>query len=267
MPVQPPDAYQDGALSHTVRTELDRLRTLERAWDPTTIALIERLAPQPDWACLELGAGAGSIARWLAGRCPRGQVTATDLDTGYLSGAAPANLRVLRHDVTAENFPDDGFDLIHARALLVHLPQRQDVLRRATRWLKPGGRLLVEDPAIFPVDSSPHPVFQKVVLGGARLLEATLGTDLRWPRTMPRPLVQAGLTAPGLRVNVGTVGDGGPDDLLWRSTFSQARDAMLQHALLTPEDAAELDGLLDSPTFLDVCLAQVSSWAQRPANG
>lgn len=70
LPSRPPRTYQDGALSHAVTSELGRLQALETARDATTIDLIERLEPRRDWHCLELGAGAGSIARWLATRCP-----------------------------------------------------------------------------------------------------------------------------------------------------------------------------------------------------
>ncbi|MFD0475391.1 class I SAM-dependent methyltransferase [Nonomuraea thailandensis] len=265
MPSRPPRTYQDGALSHAVTSELGRLQALETARDATTIDLIERLEPRRDWHCLELGAGAGSIARWLATRCPLGQVTATDLDTRFLSGDLPPHLHVVRHDVTRDTFPDGTFDLIHARALLVHLPDRDQVLKRAAQWLRPGGWLIVEDPDVFPVESSPNALFKQVALGGAQLLAATIGTDLRWPRTMPAPLTTAGLVNPGLHIAVGTVGDGAPDDALWRATFDQVRMAMTQHGLLAADDAARLDRLLDQPDFLDVCLAFVSSWAQRPA--
>lgn len=53
---------------------------------------------QPSWRCLELGAGAGSIAHWLASRCPDGQVVATDLGTTFLAARSAPNLRVLRHE-------------------------------------------------------------------------------------------------------------------------------------------------------------------------
>src|SRR5262245_47444537 len=47
-------------------TELQRLRLLEAAADPFTQRCLQRLDIQPGWPCLEVGAGAGSIATWLA---------------------------------------------------------------------------------------------------------------------------------------------------------------------------------------------------------
>jgi tRNA A58 N-methylase Trm61 len=72
---------------------------VEQLLDPDTIRILQRRGIQPSWRCLELAAGAGLIARWLAARCPDGQVVATDIDTSFLSGLSAPNLGVLRHDV------------------------------------------------------------------------------------------------------------------------------------------------------------------------
>jgi 2-polyprenyl-3-methyl-5-hydroxy-6-metoxy-1,4-benzoquinol methylase len=41
--------------------------------------------------------------------------------------------------------PAGRYDLIHARLVLSHLPQRRDVLARLVQALRPGGWLVVED--------------------------------------------------------------------------------------------------------------------------
>ena len=99
----------------------------------------------PDVCCLEVGGGRGSIARWLCQDvAARGQVTATDLDTGFLSELSLPNLTVLRHDVRADGFPEGSFGLVHVRAVLMHIAGRMAVLRRMASWLAPrrlaGGR-------------------------------------------------------------------------------------------------------------------------------
>ena len=123
--------------------------------DPDTIRILQRRGIQPSWRCLELGAGAGSIARWLAARCPNGKVVATDIGTSFLTGLSAPNLQVLRHDVVAEDFPCGSFDLIHARWLLVNLAEREKVLAKIVTWLAAGGWLVTEE-----LDHSggfPHP--------------------------------------------------------------------------------------------------------------
>src|SRR5919198_801014 len=48
--------------------EHERLASMELLWDPGTRTVIESLGIASGWRCLEIGAGAGSIPRWLAGR-------------------------------------------------------------------------------------------------------------------------------------------------------------------------------------------------------
>jgi SAM-dependent methyltransferase len=115
-----PDRCGRRRASTRSRREQQRLHLLEQMLDPDTIRTLERCGIQPSWRCLELGAGAGSIAHWLAARCPDGQVVATDLGTTFLAARSAPNLQVLRHDVVAEDFPLGSFDLIHARWLLVN---------------------------------------------------------------------------------------------------------------------------------------------------
>ena len=61
-----------------------RLRGLEIALDPGTREHLIRLGVGPGSRCLEIGAGGGSVAFWLAERvAPDGLVVATDLETDF----------------------------------------------------------------------------------------------------------------------------------------------------------------------------------------
>jgi ubiquinone/menaquinone biosynthesis C-methylase UbiE len=82
---------------------------------------IKTLGLAPGARRLEVGGEGSSIARWLCEYAdPAGRVTATDLETGFLSELSLPNLDVLRHDVTNNEFPDRSFDLVHVRAVLMH---------------------------------------------------------------------------------------------------------------------------------------------------
>lgn len=113
--------YSTGVISHDLPVEL--LRLLEESLDSETTKILGRLGVGQSWRCLELGAGAGSIARWLAEQRPDGHVVATDTDTRYLDPSAAHSLEVMRHDVVAEDFPPGSFDLVPARYLLANLPE------------------------------------------------------------------------------------------------------------------------------------------------
>ena len=58
----------------------------------------------PGTRCLEVGAGGGSVAFWLAEQVGQsGVVVATDLETDFLESEASSHpgMEVLRHDITA----------------------------------------------------------------------------------------------------------------------------------------------------------------------
>lgn len=64
-----PDRYTVSSLGHQVPTEMRRLRELSLLQDPDTFEVLERLDIQADRACLDVGAGNGSVAEWLAAKC------------------------------------------------------------------------------------------------------------------------------------------------------------------------------------------------------
>jgi hypothetical protein len=84
--------------------------------------------------------------RWLAEHVgSTGSVLATDIDPRFVPASELPQLEVARHDVTTGAISAARYDLIHARLVLSHLPQRRDVLARLVQALGPGGWLVVED--------------------------------------------------------------------------------------------------------------------------
>ncbi|HEV7806216.1 MAG TPA: TIM barrel protein [Solirubrobacteraceae bacterium] len=123
-----------------------RLKSIEAVWDEGTRQLLLDIGVRRGWRCLEVGAGAGSVARWLADVVgPTGEVVATDIDTNFLTPDRHHNLRVLEHDIVSDDLPGGGFDVVHARMVLQHLPGRERAMRRMLGALAPGGWLLLED--------------------------------------------------------------------------------------------------------------------------
>ena len=73
------------AYDHAWARERERLAGLEAALDPGTREHLTRLGVGPGKRCLEIGAGGGSVAFWLAERvAPGGTVVATDIETSFL---------------------------------------------------------------------------------------------------------------------------------------------------------------------------------------
>jgi SAM-dependent methyltransferase len=125
-------------------TEEGRLALLERRFDAGTIRRLGDLGVKSGWRCLEVGAGHGSIAHWLSEKVGAdGSVVAGDIDTRFLT-ELPDNVDVRELDIRDLDLPAD-FDLVHCRALLMHLPDPADALARIVAALRPGGVLLAEE--------------------------------------------------------------------------------------------------------------------------
>jgi len=133
-----------------------RLTLQEQIQDPKTISALQRIGVCAGWTCLEVGAGKGSIAAWLCDVVgPTGEVVATDIDTTFLDDLVFPNLAILRHNVATDDLQTAAFDLVHARDVLVHLPEREAVLRKMANAVRPGGWILIEEPDASSVQPDP----------------------------------------------------------------------------------------------------------------
>lgn len=131
---------------HAEDREYRRLRMIETANDPTTIAMLQRTGIQPGWTCLELGPGAGSTLQWLGARVgANGKVIGVDKKTTYLQGFSTPP-----YDIREGNFLDvpinDPLDLVHARYVLIHNHQDTDILDKIHRLSQPGSMAVFEEP-------------------------------------------------------------------------------------------------------------------------
>ncbi|WP_007517609.1 class I SAM-dependent methyltransferase [Pseudofrankia saprophytica] len=261
--------YADGVLGGPDEAERVRLAAMAEVCDPTTIRVFGDLGVDAGWRCLEVGAGGGSIAVWLAGRvAAAGHVVATDVDIRYLAELAAPNLTVLRHDVTRDPAPDGGpFDLIHARFVLEHLPEREDVLDRLLTWLRPGGTIVLESIARFPVDSAPHAPFRDAMLGIDQALAKTIGTDSGWARGFPGPLVARGLADVGMTVQLPTTGGANASARCWTLTLSRLRPHIRRLELASDATLDEALDQLADPSFFDVAFATAIAWGRVPVSG
>jgi SAM-dependent methyltransferase len=126
--------------------ELRRLRRIEAALDPQTHRLIRRTGLRRAWKCLEVGAGGGSILRWLGDRVGvRGQAVGVDKKVVYLSQFSTPPFEVIEGDVLQVDRAA-AFDLIHARYVLIHNRRSAEILAHLKRLLKPDGCLVLEEP-------------------------------------------------------------------------------------------------------------------------
>ena len=195
------DAY---ALARTPQ-EYERLRAQSRAWEPATSRLLDQVALAAGASCLDAGCGPGETMRLMAQRVgPAGRVTGIDIDAPLgaqaltmLHNAGHRQCRFVPLDVTAdEPIPGAPFDLVYARLLLYHLPERVTVLRRLWDVVAPGGHLLIQDYDVRSV--SVLPTLDSLEELRRVVVEAfsAAGCDVQIGARLPELFAQAGIGAP-----------------------------------------------------------------------
>ena len=111
--------------------ELNRLRILEGVFDPATIRHLEVLRVTEGWNCLDVGTGAGSVAQWLAACVgSKGKVVATDIDPRFVRRLSVPNLEISQPDILKDDLETSQYELVHCRALLMHLSKPEKGLKR-----------------------------------------------------------------------------------------------------------------------------------------
>ena len=245
-----------------------RLAALASMYDATTTRHLLARGVGPGWCCLEVGGGNGSIASWLANRtAPNGRVVATDLDTRFLDTLCVPNLEVLRHDITRDALPDRTFDLIHARLVLVHLEQWEQVLERLMAALKPGGWLVAEefDSDSLPPDpvASDGEVLLKTYLAVARLM-TDRGFDRRFGRRLFARMRANGFTSVGAEARLEMLRRDSAGVSLSRANYRQLREQMIDASYVTAEEVDADLARLDDEDFMMPSSILWSVWGQRP---
>ncbi len=227
------------------------------------------------WQCLEVGAGSGTVAAWLADRVVAsvqasgersGRVVATDLDTDHLRRLPAPGIEVLQHDVVRDSLPSAAFDLVHARFVLEHLPEREAVIDRLIETLAPGGWLVVESLADFPARETQDSAFQLTMQAIREVLSRTIGTDSSWAWRLPAGMLDRGLVDVGAATFVPLTGVGNASALCWSLTLRQLAPRIVEAGLCSSETVDETLQQLADPNFSDFGIGTLSAWGRRPTS-
>lgn len=263
-----------------------RLGALELAFDEATFRHLAARGVGEGWRCLEVGAGKGSVARWLCDRVgEKGRVVATDLTTKLIEQIDAPNLEVRRHDIVADPLEEGAYDLVHSRLVLEHIPGREAALGRMAAALAPGGWLVVEDLELSWNGAGFGPGARLIpsVLTAARTLLRRRGHDARFARRVPVLFHRLGLGEIGAEGR-SVVLVGGTDSVEWAlPNFERFRELLLQGESGGAEAGGlkrvmtrwpvlrqvaggrldRLESVLTDPEFVYVVPVMVSSWGRR----
>jgi SAM-dependent methyltransferase len=253
--------------------ERARLAGLSAQFDPVTTRHLARIGVEDGWHCLEVGAGAGSIARWLAETVgSTGRVVATDVDIQFLDDLARPPVEVVRHDITHDPVEQDAFDLVHARAVLEHLPSRGEVVRRLLTALRPGGVLMLEDlvfgaallPVLGRIISPPSKAdpFSRVIPAMAAGFRA-VGADPEFGLELPAALAAAGLREVDAELTCRLVRGGSEQSAFYTMALRDLGPRLIAAGLLTEQDLAEPSAFVQDPVSRWYSIAMVTAWGWR----
>ncbi|KAJ7287020.1 S-adenosyl-L-methionine-dependent methyltransferase [Mycena rebaudengoi] len=155
---------------------------------------------------LELGCGSGAWAIEAATAFPDASVLAVDIKPTMATTPLPQNLEFLA---------DATFDVVHARLLLLHLPDGKSVLERTAKLVKPGGWLVVEDIDHRRIFESGGPGVSKVIGIWLEILKAR-GADGEIARKVEGIIENSGMFSE-IHTQIATVSickyDSGPENL------------------------------------------------------
>lgn len=251
---------------HSWQHERMRLGAIERG-DATTVECLNSIGVGEGWRCLEVGAGAGSIARWLCQRVgPSGQVVATDLEIKFLEDLQEENLQIRRHDILSDPPEEDAFHLVHARKVLEHLPAHETALQHMQAAARSGGWVFVEDAdlrSLFHASCSDVPFFARAYgafvdtmcsSGYQADLGLHLGTSLR----------KLGLQEVQVRGWTSEWTGAGDQPSTWVLTFEKIRDRVVDQGRLSSEEVDRFFVALRSPDFRAITGVHFAAWGRKP---
>jgi SAM-dependent methyltransferase len=192
---------------------------------------------------------------------------ATDIEPRFLTSLGRPNLAVLRHDIALDALPEGAFDLVHARLVLLHIPEREQALVRMIRALKPGGWIVTEefDSISMPPapDLCPSEVSLKTHLALMQLLQDH-GVNRLFGRQLYGALRSHRLRDVDAEGRVLMLRHGAPGISMLLANYGQLRSAMVEQGYITGEQFEADLARLRNPDFAMPSAVMWSVWGRRP---
>jgi SAM-dependent methyltransferase len=245
--------------------EKQRLDAQSALCDAHTFRYLDARGIGPGWRCIEVGAGNGTVARWMAQKVgATGHVVATELDTRFLSSLAADGIEVRREDVVERPPEPATYDLVHARNVLEHVPARARVFESLVRALRPGGWLVLEDPITPVAHCHPPLAVWPKVCDAVRAALVNAGKDPGFGLRMPGMLVEAGLSERGTDAYVPLMRSATPSLDVIRLTVEMSAEKLVASGAVTQADIDATLTAFTTPGYLLSAVMIVVVWGRAP---
>jgi SAM-dependent methyltransferase len=229
---------------------------------PDSAALLDRVGLGPGQSAIDIGCGPSGILELLAERAaPGGRVVGRDADPVHVAMARQfvtdrqlPGVEIVPADARDTGLPSGSFDLVHARTVLVTVPEPAVVVAEMVRLARPGGWIASLEPdAEYSLCYPAHPARTRML----EIFHAAFsrnGADLLIGRRLTELYHAAGLTDIGVEGRAGVYRASDSRRAVRPDLVRSMRPMILEMGLADERELDELDHAvrehLDDPRTL-----------------
>lgn len=257
--------------------ESARLRRQSEELKPESAALLDRIGLEPGQSAIDLGCGPSGILDLLsAAVAPGGPVVGLDADPAHVALARQhardrglTNVEVMSADARHTGLPSGTFDLVHARTLLVTIPEPAEVVTEMVRLAKPGGWVAGQEADSGSALCYPELPAWDRLRELFRIGFERSGADLHTGRRLTELYRQAGLEEVGVVVHAPVYPAGHSRRTVLPDLVRSLRPMIVELGLSDERELADLDHAvrthLADPRTLVLSHLLVVAWGRKPA--
>ncbi len=254
-----------------------RLQRQSEELRPEGMALLNRIALCPGQRAIDLGCGPRGIIDLLsAAVTAAGRVVGLDANPAHVAMAGEyarlsglANVEIVAADARHTGLPSDSFDLVHARTLLVTIPEPAEVVGEMVRLARPGGWVASQEPDMaYQLCYPPQPAWDRL----GEIFHASFGragADLHIGRRLTELYRAAGLTEIGLTAHAGVYPAGHSRRTILPDLVRSLRPTIFELGLAGERELADLDRAvrahLADPRTVAIAHLLFVAWGRKPA--
>jgi ubiquinone/menaquinone biosynthesis C-methylase UbiE len=251
--------------------ESARLQRQSAELRPDSAVLLDRTGIRPGQAAIDLGCGPNGIIELLSERVsPDGRVVGLDAEPAHVvmarelaSKRGLGNVEIVEADAQRTGLPSGSFDLVHARTLLVNVPQPAAVVAEMVRLARPGGWVASMEPdAEYSLCYPAHPAWDRL----CEIFHAAFsrnGADLLIGRRLTELYHRAGLEEVGVEARAGVYRASDSRRTVLAELVCSMRPMICEMGLADQLDRAVREHL-DDPRTLVMPHLSFLAWGRKP---
>ena len=242
-------------------------------------ALLDRVGLRPGQSVIDLGCGPRGILDMLAERvAPAGRVVGLDANPAHTAMAAEfaarrglSGVEIITADARSTGLGTGTFDLVHARTLLINLPDPAGVAAEMLRLARPGGWVAsLESDIEYARCYPPHPAFDRLCEIFTVAFRRN-GADPWIGRRVQELFRQAGLENVQVEARVQLYPPGNSRRTIRLDLVRSIRSHVLEMNLASAAELDELDTAarahLEDPHTVVISGLLFLTWGRKPDDG